>query len=226
MNWENFERIGLVMSLIAFAAIGFFSWRQQSVSGELLNRLSTVENRLGTVSNSLLSINNQQSTINNQSCDDACIRNLVNEAVASVGGISVPQKQQVVEKVVEKVQTVSSGPKTQYVTLGGGETSNTSWTDISGAEVSFDVADFGQIKQIFFEVSLQSQSGKVLARLWDKRAGTIVAGSEVSHIAGDAQVKSASISIPSGGRTIILQLKSEVGQPVKANTSRLRIDTK
>lgn len=229
MNWENFERIGLVLSLIAFAALGFFSWRQQSISGELLNRLSTVENRLSTVSNSLLSISatgRSASGGNNQSCDENCIRNLVNEAVASVGGISVPQKQQVVEKVVEKVQTVSSGPKTQYITLGGGDTLSTSWTDIPGAEVSFDIADFGQIKQIFFEVSLYSQSGQVLARLWDKRAGTIVAGSETSHIAGDAQVKSSPVTIPAGGRTIILQLKSEVGQPVKANTSRLRVDTK
>lgn len=226
MNWENFERIGLVLSLIAFAVLGLFSWRQQSVSVQLLDRLSAMENRLNTVSNSLLSINNQQSAINNLPCDEDCVRRLVNEAVATVSGISQPAKKEVVERVVEKVQTVSSGPKTQYVTLGGGDTSSTSWTDISGAEVSFDVADFGQIKQIFFEVSLFSPSGKVLARLWDKRAGTVVSGSEASHIAGDAQVKSASVLIPSGGRTIILQLKSEVGQPVKANTSRLRIDTK
>ncbi len=217
MNWENFERIGLVITIVAFAVIGWLSWHQQSISSQLLDRLSAMENRLP--------INNQQLTISN-SCDRDCVRDLVSQAVATISGIAAPVKQEVVERVVEKVQTVSAGPKTQYITLGGGETSSTSWTDIPGAEITLDIGDFGQIKQIFFEASLFSPSGKVLARLWDKRAGTIVSGSEVEHIAGDAQVKSALVTIPAAGRTIILQLKSEVGQPVKANTSRLRVDTR
>jgi hypothetical protein len=223
MNWENLERIGLFITLAGFAVLGYFSYRTVNNNRQIIERINSVETSLNSLAQSVSNLTIQQF---NNSCDTACIRKLVDEAIASVGGITNPQKEQVIERVVEKVQTVSSGPKTQYITLGGGETSSTSWTDISGAEVSFDIADFGQIKQIFFEVSLFSPSGKVLARLWDKRAGTIVSGSEVSHIAGDAQVKSSPVTIPAAGRTIILQLKSEVAQPVKANTSRLRIDTK
>lgn len=222
-TWENLERIGLFITLAGFVTLGYLSYQNVNNNKQIIDRIDSVEISLDSLRESVSNLTIQQFS---NSCDDNCVRRLVNEAVATISGISQPAKQEVVERVVEKVQTVSSGPKTQYITLGGGETSSTSWTDISGAEVSFDIADFGQIKQIFFEVSLFSPSGKVLARLWDKRAGTIISGSEVSHIAGDAQVKSASVSIPSGGRTIILQLKSEVGQPVKANTSRLRVDTK
>lgn len=223
MNWENFERIGLFITLVGFAVLGYLSYQTVNNNQQIIDRINSFEISLNSLRQSVSNSTIQQFS---NSCDDVCIRKLVNEAIASVSGITKPQKEQVVERVIEKVQTVSSGPKTQYITLGGGETSSTSWTDISGAEVTFDIADFGQVKQIFFEVSLFSQSGKVLARLWDKRAGTVVSGSEVSHIAGDAQVKSALVTIPAGGRTIILQLKSEVSQPVKANTSRLRVDTK
>ena len=219
MNWESFERIGLIATLIGFAVLGWFGWKLFTQNAEVLSRITSVEARLDSVIKT-------RSPIIESGCGRECVRDLVSQAVATISGIAAPVKQEVVERVVEKVQTVSAGPKTQYITLGGGDTSQTSWTDIPGAEVTFDIADFGQIKQIFFEVSLFSPSGKVLARLWDKRAGAVVSGSEVSHIAGDAQVKSSPVTIPAAGRTIILQLKSEVGQPVKANTSRLRVDTK
>ena len=221
--WEFSERIGLFITLAGFAVLGYLSYQTVNNNRQIIDRIDSVEVSLNSLRQSVSNSTIQQFS---NSCDTVCIRKLVDEAIASVSGITIPQKQQVIERVVEKVQTVSQGPKTQYITLGGGETSSTAWTDIPGAEVTFDVADFGQIKQIFFEVSLFSPSGKVLARLWDKRAGTIVSGSEVSHIAGDAVVKSSPVTIPAAGRTIILQLRSEVGQPIKANTSRLRVDTK
>jgi len=221
--WENFERIGLFVTLAGFVILGYLSYQTVNNNRQIIDRIDSVEVSLNSLRQSVSNSTIQQFS---NSCDTVCIRKLVDEAIASVSGITIPQKQQVIERVVEKVQTVSQGPKTQYITLGGGETSQTSWIDIPGAEVTLDIADFGQIKQVFFEVSLFSQSGKVMARLWDKRAGTIVAGSETEHIAGDAAIKSAAVTISAAGRTIILQLRSEVGQPVKANTSRLRIDTK
>ncbi len=223
MNWENLERIGLFITLAGFSVLGYLSYQTVNNNRQIIDRIDSVETSLNSLRQSISNSAIQQFS---NSCDAVCIRKLVDEAIASVSGITKPQKEQVIERVVEKVQTVSSGPKTQYITLGGGETSSTAWTDIPGAEVTLDIADFGQIKQIFFEVSLFSQSGKVFGRLWDKRAGTIISGSEVDHIAGDAQVKSSPVTIPASGRTIFLQLKSEVGQPVKANTSRLRVDTK
>ena len=221
--WEFFERIGLFITLAGFVILGYLSYQTVNNNRQMIDRIGSIETSLNSLRQSVSNSTIQQFS---NSCDAACIRKLVNEAIASVAGITKPQKDQVIERVVEKVRTVSSGPKTQYITLGGGETSSTSWTDIPGAEVTFNISDFGQIKQIFFEASLFSPSGKVFARLWDKQTGGIVSGSEVSHIAGDAQVKSAQVAIPVGGRTIILQLKSEINQPVKANTGRLRIDTK
>ena len=201
--WENFERIGLFVTLAGFVILGYLSYQTVNNNRQIIDRIDSVEVSLNSLRQSVSNSTIQQFS---NSCDTVCIRKLVDEAIASVSGITIPQKQQVIERVVENSQT--------------------SWIDIPGAEVTLDIADFGQIKQVFFEVSLFSQSGKVMARLWDKRAGTIVAGSETEHIAGDAAIKSAAVTISAAGRTIILQLRSEVGQPVKANTSRLRIDTK
>jgi hypothetical protein len=153
---------------------------------------------------------------------------MVSEAIATISGITKPQKQEVVERVVEKVTTVTapSVPKTQYIPLGGGQTTNTEWTDIPGAEITFDVKDFGTIAAIYFEAQLKSPAGLVYARLWDKAANTIVQGSEISQVAGDAKLVSSKVTIPTGGRTVIVQLKSETQQPVQVISSRLRVDTK
>ena len=81
------------------------------------------------------------------------------------------------------------------------------------------------ISAVYFEAQLQSASGKVYARLYDKNTGPFL-DSEVSHSAGDAKLISAGVNISGGGRTIGVQLKSEIQQPVKVLSSRLRIDTK
>ena len=227
MNWESFERIGLVLTLIAFAVLGWFSWRQQSISSQLLNRLAEFESRLNSASDSFSSIDNQQSAINNLSCDADCIRKLVDEAIASVSGITTPQKEQVVERVVEKVTAVGNLAKTQYVPLGSGETIKTEWTTMAGAEVTFDISDLGQVSQVYFEAQISSpNSGLVYARIWDKRTGNMIYGSEISNPAGDAKLVSAPVTIAIGGRTISVQLRSENGQLVKLLSSRLRVDTK
>lgn len=217
--WELLERIGLVATIVGFTVLGVLGVKQFSQNQEVLRRLSVVENRLDSV------IKNPLPAA--PACDTACVRQLVSEAIATISGITKPQKQEVVERVVEKVTTVStSSPKTQYIPLGGGQTTNTEWTDIPGAEITFDVKDFGTITSIYFEAQLKSPAGLVYARLWDKAANTIVQGSEISQVAGDAKLVSSKVTIPTGGRTLIVQLKSETQQPVQVVSSRLRIDTK
>lgn len=217
--WELLERIGLVATIVGFTVLGVLGVKQFSQNKEVLRRLSVVENRLDSV------IKNPLPAV--PACDTACVRQLVSEAIATISGITKPQKQEVVERVVEKVTTVStSSPKTQYIPLGGGQTTNTEWTDIPGAEITFDVKDFGTITAIYFEAQLKSPAGLVYARLWDKAANTIVQGSEISQVAGDAKLVSSKVTIPTGGRTLIVQLKSETQQPVQVVSSRLRIDTK
>lgn len=220
MNWELLERIGLVATIVGFTVLGVLGIKQFSQNQEVLRRLSVVENRLDSV------IKNPLPAA--PACDTACVRQLVSEAIATISGITKPQKQEVVERVVEKVTTVtaSSAPKTQYVPLGGGQTTNTEWTDIPGAEITFDIKDFGTITAIYFEAQLKSPAGLVNARLWDKAAGTIVQGSEISNVAGDAKLVSSKVTISTGGRTLVVQLRSETQQPVQVVSSRLRIDTK
>lgn len=220
MNWELLERIGLIFTILGFIVLGYFGFNQLGQNKEVLWRLSTVESRLDSV------IKNPPHTAV-PSCDTACVRQLVNDAIATISGITKPQKQEVVERVVEKVTTVStSSPKTQYIPLGGGQTTNTEWTDIPGAEITFDVKDFGTITVIYFEAQLKSPAGLVNARLWDKAAGTIVQGSEISNVAGDAKLVSSKVTISTGGRTLVVQLRSETQQPVQVISSRLRVDTK
>lgn len=224
-KWELLERVGLIFTILGFAVLGYFGLTQFSQSKEMLQRLSAVEERLDSVikNNPLTAKNPQQIT-----CDANCVRQLVSEAVASISGITKPQKQEVVERVVEKVTTAGaqSSPKTQYIPLGGGQTTNTDWSDISGAEVTFNIKDFGTVTAVYFEAQLKSPAGLVYARLWDKTANTIVSDSEISNIAGDAKLVSSKVTVPTGGRTLIVQLRSETQQSVQVASSRLRIDTK
>ncbi|MBI2309416.1 hypothetical protein HYU89_00775 [Candidatus Collierbacteria bacterium] len=225
MNWETLERIGLVLMLLGFAVVGWLQWGTFSQNSEVLRRLTVVEQRLDSVIKSSLTVN-RQSLMATEECDRECVKNLVSEAVATISGLSQPAKQQVIERVVEKVQTVSgNSPKTQYVSLGAGETTSTEWVTLPGAEVTFNINDFGKVTVVYFEGQLQSASGKVYARLYDKNAGPLLE-SEISHAAGDAKLISARVNISGGGRTIGVQLKSEIQQPVKLLSSRLRIDTK
>jgi hypothetical protein len=223
--WEYLERAGLVVMVLGFSALGWLTWQGREGDKEIVRRLSVVEQRLDSVVK--LSPTGSQLP-EGALCDTECVRQLVSEAVATISGITQPAKQEVVERVVEKVQTVSSSvPSSQYVPLGAGETTSKSWIDVPGAQVSFDIADLGSIKQVYFEAQLHNPtSGRVYARLWDKQAGHIIISSEIEHVAGDAKLVSTAVTIPTGGRTIQAQLRSENGQLVKLLSSRLRVDTK
>jgi hypothetical protein len=232
MNWETLERAGLVLMLLGFAIVGWLQWGSVSQNAEVLRRLTVVEQRLDSVIKSSLSVNpaspagGREPLTATDKCDQECVKRLVSEAIATISGISQPAKQQVIERVVEKVQTVSgNSAKTQYVSLGGGETTLSEWVTLPGAEVTFNISDFGKVSAVYFEAQLQSGSGKVFSRLYVKDSGA-VSDSEISHVAGDAKLISKQVNIAGGGKTIGVQLKSEIQQPVKVLSSRLRIDTK
>lgn len=227
MMWEQFERIGLLIMIAGFSLLGWFGWNIATQNSQVLGRLSSVETRLKDLSGGVPPP--PAAATQPTACDRNCVRSLVSEAVATISGMTGSAKQQVIERVVEKVQppiqqTAGGGSKTQYIPLGAGETTSTEWVIVPGAEITFNITDFGTVKKAYFEAQLQSSAGLVKARLWDKTAGTIVSGSEISHVAGDASLVSVPVVIPSGGRTIVVQLESEVQQPVRLLSSRLRID--
>lgn len=229
--WEILERVGLVVMIVGFSMLGILGWASRSQSQELLRRLGVVEQRLDSVIKIQGSTNgsNDAEKPDISPCDRNCVRTLVSEAIATMSGMSGTVKKEVVERVVERVSSpvqTSSGPKSYYVPIGAGETTSTSWVDLPGAEITFNLADFGNVKQVFFEAQLVSSAGLVKARMWDKAMGGMITGSEISHVAGDAKLVSAPVTIPTGGRTIGVQLVSEVQQPVKLLSSRLRIDVR
>lgn len=220
--WEKLERAGLIISLIAFMGLGYFSYKNFKGAEQISSRITSIESSIKG-----LSANNVAIQPSNNACDSVCVRQIVNNAIASISGISKNEKEKVVERIVEKVSAPASQVKSQYVPLGAGNTSNTDWTDAPGAQVTLNLADFGAISQIYFEAQLSSPaSGKVFARLWDTQSNNMISGSEISAPAGNAQLVSAKVIIPTGGRTIKVQLKSQVQQPVSVLNSRLRVDTK
>lgn len=230
--WETLERIGLIIMIVGFVTLSALGWTSRSQSQELLRRLGVVENRLDSVIKipNLGKGSDLAERPDPSSCDRDCVRTLVSEAIATMSGISGTTKKEVVERVVERVsapvQSGSAGPKSYYVPIGAGETTSTTWVDLPGAEITFNLSDFGNVTRVFFEAQLVSSAGLVRARLWDRSAGGVVAGSEISHVAGDAKLVSSPVTISNGGRTIGVQLASEVQQPVKLLSSRLRIDVR
>lgn len=224
--WELFERVGLIMMIVGFVALGYFSYQNFSSNKSFSQRLATIEQSLNNLS-AKLPITSDRLPVT-ESCDSSCIRKLVNDAVASMSEISQPDKQKVVDQVVENVKTVQtlvSVPHTQYVTLGSGETSSSEWTTMPGAQVTFNIADFGTVTAVYFEAQIQGSGGKVFVRMTDSLRGSVY-GTELSAPGGDPVLVSVKTSIPAGGRTIGVQLRSETGNPAKLLSARLRIDTK
>ena len=107
MNWESFERIGLIATLTGFAVLGWFGWKLFTQNAEVLSRITTVEARLD-------SIIKTRSPVTESGCGRECVRDLVSQAVATISGIAAPVKQEVVEK---KSQMVVLGPTTDVSEL-------------------------------------------------------------------------------------------------------------
>ena len=77
MNWESFERIGLITTLIGFAVLGWFGWKLFTQNAEVLSSITTVEARLDSVIKT-------RSPIIESGCDRECVRDLFSQTLPTL----------------------------------------------------------------------------------------------------------------------------------------------
>lgn len=116
--------------------------------------------------------------------------------------------------------------KESFIPLGTGSGKAADWTVVEGIGAKIDPADYGDIKQVTFEVTAQTPTGNqdVWIRLYNANTYQSVAGSEVTLSGGGAKLLiSSSVSLASGNNLYQIQMKTQLQYPVNISMARVRI---
>lgn len=160
-----------------------------------------------------------------EDCGEKC-REIVKEEVGKA--VSLLSKSTERPKAAETA-TASSKGQVSYIPLDGTySTTSTSWIDVPGAEVSFDLAaDYGKNAKAAWEASLKvaNANGTAYARIFDSTHGIAVDGSEISLANKDAyqRVSSGNLNLWSGRNVYKVQIKSLNSFEVWASGGKMRI---
>lgn len=127
-----------------------------------------------------------------------------------------------IAKALAKLPTPSPGSAasqsyilnpTSYISLDGSyATTSTTWVDVPGTEVTFDISAYGVSPTITWQASLKVAhgNGQAFARIYDSTHGIAVNGSEISttNNVDYKNVSSGNLSFWSGNNTYKVQVKS------------------
>jgi len=156
-------------------------------------------------------------------CSDL-IDQKISQAIATISG-----KETIKEtKVVEKTTTTStSQSQVIYIPLGGGgSTTSKEWADVGNAEVYFNISDYSNVDQIYFEafINVKHGNGKTFARLYDVTHGIGVQGSDIyTDSESFTLVESGSLNFWQGKNLYRIQIKSLNGYEASVDSGRIRI---
>ncbi len=118
-------------------------------------------------------------------------------------------------------------PKELYINFGnGGSTTQTSWADISGTDITFDAANYQGAKAFYFQANLKSDAPDraTFARIYDATHSVGVQGSEMSFAGLTSKLtESGSLTFLSGRLTLRVQTHSLNGNLATVENPRIRI---
>jgi len=120
-----------------------------------------------------------------------------------------------------------SAVKEYYVPLGSGKTQSSDYEQILSAEATVDTQNFGQIKEVIFEVFVRipTGNGRVFVKLYNLSAGHDVWFSEVWSETDRIVKKEAKINLDTGKKTYRLMAKSTMKYEAVIEQARLKILT-
>ncbi|OGH42202.1 MAG: hypothetical protein A3H79_04430 [Candidatus Levybacteria bacterium RIFCSPLOWO2_02_FULL_36_8b] len=181
--------------------------------------------------------NTNSSVISPNSCPQSCT-DQINLAISSqetnISPTAKPTATQVVSPTPTSVPTaipasISVNAVSEFfVPFGAGTGSSADWTVIDGSGAKIDPSDYGDIKQITFEVSARIPTGNqiIWIRLYNANTYQAVAGSEVTLSGGTATLLiSSPIKLTSGNNLYQIQMKTQLKYPANIDMARLRIKT-
>lgn len=115
-----------------------------------------------------------------------------------------------------------------FVPLGAGTGKSADWTVVDGLGAKVDPSDYGNIKQVTFEVTAFVPTGNqtIWIRLYNAATYQSVANSELTLSGGTATLLTSSlITLASGNNLYQVQMKTQLQYPANINMARLRIKT-
>lgn len=149
-------------------------------------------------------------------CPTSCISE-INEAVSKVQEDDLSQADETV---------IDSQVKDYYVTFGSGQSTSTTWSNVTGLTATINPSNYPNIKQINFEVSMYIPTGNETAgvQLLDVTDGYVVWNSEMQISGGEPQyLISNPITLAPGNKQYQVQMITQLGAPAILNQARLHI---
>ena len=152
---------------------------------------------------------------NDEICPKSCISE-IKQATSSSGQKTYTQT------------TITSSVKESLITLGTGTNTSTDYENVATTQVNIDPSKYGNIKSVKFEVSIAVPTANqfVYVRLYNITDKNPVWNSEMYMSGGpSANLTSEPITLPSGSKAYVVQMKSQLKAQTNLNQARLRIET-
>jgi hypothetical protein len=163
---------------------------------------------------------------NQDSCGIACQQAIQAALIGvdkKIGTLSAQTK----STAPQASSTPVPGVKEFFVPMGSGSTTKNDWEDIAGSDVFIDTANFPNIKQAYFEVSMRipTKNGTVYARLYNVTDKHPVWGSDVSATSDTSTFTTAKITLDPGNKQYRIQMKTTLQYQSLVDNARVKILT-
>lgn len=162
------------------------------------------------------------------SCGIACQQALqfalkqVDQKIATLGSkVSTPS----VSIRPDKTPVVVATTKESFVPMGTGSTTKNDWEDVSGSDVFINTANFPNIKEAYFEVSMHipTKNGIMTARLYNVTDKHPVWYSDVTTQQDVSTFVSSKITLDPGNKQYRIQLKTSLEYQSLLDSARIKI---
>ncbi len=197
------------------------------IKGEIKNVKNLVDNKqqVSTLENEKEVPQDYQTKESSESatCPFACsfeIDKLVGQAISKITPVASQN-----EKI--PVLPVGKSSISEYsIFIGSGSVKTQEWSDVAGLIVEIDSTKYKSVKTVKFEASLRIPSGvgRVFARLYNKTDQHPVWFSEInSDSSASVFLQSEEITLDSGKKSYVVQMKSTIGAEALIDSARVKI---
>jgi hypothetical protein len=160
---------------------------------------------------------------------DVWIFNVAKNSNNKVLGVTTAESecpQSCINRINQLSTTSKTSSKEYYIPLGSGTSTQTDWSDVTGAQAYIDNSAYGRIKTATFEVTIQVPTGnqKVWVRLFNATDKHPVWYSDVAmEGTGPTLIISSPITLDPGKKLYLVQIKSQLGSITQINQARVHI---
>lgn len=220
MWWQN--KLAVLALLLGFAIFGNLVFLDYKILTHKAQDEITSPSKIEKIQTS-------QPTATSSAVSFADFQTLIDQKIANLK----EELSKTLATPVPKPQAKTVSPPAQprpleiYINFGsGGSTTLTSWTDLAGTDITFDVANYQGAKALYFQANLKSDAPDraTFARIYDATHSVGVQGSEMSYAGLTSKLtESGSLTFFSGRLTLRVQIHSLNGNLATIESPKIRI---